>query len=965
MQAIIDAVETIDQTPTAGSKNPVESGGVAAALEGVETALQGVDDALEAVDTRIDGVDTRIDGVDTALAGKQATLVSGTNIKTINGQSVLGIGNLRVGDSDAVKNLAGSASAYTTVIKAGNSESMTAEVRMVDASVKAQAAGGSVEVNASGVALQAGNSGAPNAKVTYNGQEVATKKYVDDAIEAIDVTDQIAGKADKVSGAVSGDFAGLDSQGNLTDSGKKASDFATAAQGAKADAAAPQATTYNKTEVDGKLAGKADKVSGAVSGDFAGLDANGNLTDSGKKASDFATAAQGAKADAAAPQATTYNKTEVDAALAGKADASVVATNTEDIAKLQEAYVALTQSDVVIGPLPAAGSANVIYRVPGTSSYSDYMWDSTQFVPMATYDNAIDDVPVEGSGNLVKSGGVYAELYGGEVYDLPSGLTELNWQTTTRKIYYADGALTFYTNGVQGCHIGQAASDAWTNNANWKIVDSSFWDGDETLVAKVRYNLSQDTHLRIYVKRGESGSLGYPIDIPTITSGEGVSMIDVKALLMGYFSTGYRNITHITFGAMYATSTSGPYGVSQMEVLGFERSVKGVYDILDDLSSEISQGVGALNKDMLATINGSFFERPFYGHCFISQISASSTPLIPCQSLMDVDAAKRLGFKYIELNVQRTSDNQLIAIHGVSGAFGGQVYHINNVDISSTQISSVTYDYIRQYVRYRAMYAKDRVTIPLLSDVLKECKRLGISVMITYSEDARALADKYIGENRWIAYGGLRGSGYGGMVMNYSPLATQAEIVELCESIKPPYIHMLNTAAFATFRAAGTLQELADAVHVTGCLLGLASCYQSTDDNIYFFENGGDVGASDNFVNFPESGNLINANGAVDFSDFAHTGSVADGVLSLPIDGTLTLANQPDNVYLGKGYLEIRFNGSLKIASFGRSTANTVISSGGELKTLSTYFQNAAPTFSLVATETTDIYMIHYKASKC
>lgn len=33
--------------------------------------------------------------------------------------------------------------------------------------------------------------------------------------------------------------------------------------------------------------GKADKVSSATSGNFAGLDANGNLTDSGKKASDF------------------------------------------------------------------------------------------------------------------------------------------------------------------------------------------------------------------------------------------------------------------------------------------------------------------------------------------------------------------------------------------------------------------------------------------------------------------------------------------------------------------------------------------------------------------------------------------------------------------------------------------------------------------------------------------------------
>lgn len=35
------------------------------------------------------------------------------------------------------------------------------------------------------------------------------------------------------------------------------------------------------------ITGKADKVTGAIAGNFAGLDANGNLTDSGKKATDF------------------------------------------------------------------------------------------------------------------------------------------------------------------------------------------------------------------------------------------------------------------------------------------------------------------------------------------------------------------------------------------------------------------------------------------------------------------------------------------------------------------------------------------------------------------------------------------------------------------------------------------------------------------------------------------------------
>ena len=77
------------------------------------------------------------------------------------------------------------------------------------------------------------------------------------------------GKADKVSSPTADDFAALDSSGNLKDSGKKASDFA---------------------DKDHTHAGKADKVSHATAGHFAGLDSSGNLTDSGKKPGDFANA---------------------------------------------------------------------------------------------------------------------------------------------------------------------------------------------------------------------------------------------------------------------------------------------------------------------------------------------------------------------------------------------------------------------------------------------------------------------------------------------------------------------------------------------------------------------------------------------------------------------------------------------------------------------------------------------------
>ena len=77
------------------------------------------------------------------------------------------------------------------------------------------------------------------------------------------------GKAEKPSSPTAGHFAGLDSSGNLTDSGKKPGDFAAASH----------------THTD-----KADKVKSATAGHFAGLDSSGNLTDSGKKPGDFANA---------------------------------------------------------------------------------------------------------------------------------------------------------------------------------------------------------------------------------------------------------------------------------------------------------------------------------------------------------------------------------------------------------------------------------------------------------------------------------------------------------------------------------------------------------------------------------------------------------------------------------------------------------------------------------------------------
>ena len=109
---------------------------------------------------------------------------------------------------------------------------------------------------------------------------------------------------------------GLDG-GDITETGTIALNAATKASLAKADTALQAAD----------ITGKADKVSGATNGNFAGLDANGNLTDSGKKATDF----EAAGAAAALQEDLVNGEIEVATALnAVIADEAGIATSVKD-----------------------------------------------------------------------------------------------------------------------------------------------------------------------------------------------------------------------------------------------------------------------------------------------------------------------------------------------------------------------------------------------------------------------------------------------------------------------------------------------------------------------------------------------------------------------------------------------------------------------------------------------------------
>ena len=149
--------------------------------------------------------------------------------------------------------------------------------------------------------------------------------------QKINSTVDITGKADKVDNATSGDLAALDASGNLTDSGKKVSDFATAAQGALADTAYQKPSAgIPKTDLASGVQDSLDNADSAYQLPSTGIPENDldattqSKIDAGATAyqkpsggipsTDLASGVQTSlgKADAAAPQSTTYTKTEVD-----------------------------------------------------------------------------------------------------------------------------------------------------------------------------------------------------------------------------------------------------------------------------------------------------------------------------------------------------------------------------------------------------------------------------------------------------------------------------------------------------------------------------------------------------------------------------------------------------------------------------------------------------------------------------
>ena len=174
-----------------------------------------------------------------------------------------------------------------------------------------------------------------------------------------------------------------------------------------------------------------------------------------------------------------------------------------NITTLNDLYEALTQSALVIvqptDTWPVASPAtSTIYRVVDRTNtpsqyYSDYMWNGSAMVLMATYDNAIDPRPKKASQNLVTSGGVFDNMGALDV----SELNAMGNPHTLAQYVDLSAALaavpTDYQKGgmsIKFVHISdnkyvqyRLMADAWsTVVTDWQGVDDEPTAGSDNLV---------------------------------------------------------------------------------------------------------------------------------------------------------------------------------------------------------------------------------------------------------------------------------------------------------------------------------------------------------------------------------------------------------------------------------------------------------------------------------------------------
>lgn len=433
----------------------------------------------------------------------------------------------------------------------------------------------------------------------------------------------------------------------------------------------------------------------------------------------------------------------------------------------------------------------------------------------------------------------------------------------------------------------------------------------------------------------------------------------------GYITSGsYITKTNYNtvFGITLSRVTGNITNISELNDAGLIVSPIGIYYDKHTTISSLESCKLLLENKFTDNVNLAIFTgrfAPMYDHLFVSR--TGNGIVIPHQSLYHVRISRKMGFNTIEANVAKTSDSVYIVNHLSDGKFGQYFHHVDGTtDISNISVSSVTWQWIKENVRYNSTIPKYRTIPCTLEEFLRECRQQNIMPLVTASDtDVIAIVDKIMGVGNYIAYQGNRSVSPHAIIYHWkSNLTTKEDILQYCKTIGKPFIYGLgNLSDFVD----SDLIDLVNTLHDNGFWLGTSYA----DSKWYKYSYMGfDFNGTQGQTNRINNGNLHNLDSIFGFGDFVITdGTEADGVVTFSANGTIS-PNIPDSTESAVRIdFEIWFNGSITVPTIGEYGTQVIESDGSIPYFFCTPILNGSPKLTIQCDAETIVYDIKYKAS--
>lgn len=422
------------------------------------------------------------------------------------------------------------------------------------------------------------------------------------------------------------------------------------------------------------------------------------------------------------------------------------------------------------------------------------------------------------------------------------------------------------------------------------------------------------------------------------------------------------NPTTFEWSAWKSDTLTVKRGFARIQIARLSESTGEIADV-NEFGSKVLVEYKKI-KDISPDKNTQFYAL-FNGKKYFSHIDVDYYDglIIPSQSIFDIRRAKRLGFKAIELNARKTSDGVFYAFHGHQNCFGNAFHSVDNSDISNVNVSTVTSEYIQNNIRYNSKYEKYRTTPTTLEDALIECKINNIVPVVEISDGNVNLVKSIMGENNYVfgIYDKDRTSELKNCVVSGWLTGTADEMIEKANTSNQPYICAINVTdnMYKNYKDEdwkNLIKKIHEAGYFTSC------SYQTPVVGEKLLSSGIDIMSSKGEINDFSYGNLFDSESGMDFSDFTFDGNVLNGMLNLTNGQTVKPTGIDDTVFLGGSSLHIIFSGKIHIQM--GIVDNYFESDGSKEIWLSSFYQEAIPTFLITSVGNSTILELSYKASK-